>query len=196
MIIKSLLLATLLAFSAIVHSAGVNLPVDRDGIIMNFPSCSVGGTRVAYQKTTSAFLSTMGISLAMAKHNTATGKPTIYFDVAEFATYSPEFQVWVFAHECSHWELGHVFRSYNKMNSRVDYEENDADCSAAKKLVQMGFDDRQLSIVYNDIEQAQVRMIESLPPARPGMVSKPPEPMIRVNHARTCVNEAKNILRR
>lgn len=174
--------------------AEAKFKVDAKGVLTSFPACSVPGKQVVYIRTNAAFLNQNGTGIAMARRNWKTGQPGIYFDVAAFQKFTPEFQTWVLAHECAHWSLGHMDVGYAPGTS-MEYTERDADCHAASILVNMGFSDEQLKSVVDDI--ADEELMQS---AGYAIVPKHISPQVRAYSATTdrrarhvfnCIDEAR-----
>jgi hypothetical protein len=131
------------------------LSVDQTGLVMNPPSCKMGGKDILYYPVSSKFLWGIGISLAMAAKDPITGKRVILFDKNFIKQSPPAFQQFVFSHECEHHKNGHV-EIYAAM-SRTDglfhkeYEE-EADCKAIKRLRDTGqFGEQEFKDIYNTI---------------------------------------------
>jgi len=187
---KSFIVGVLLTFSGFVTAEGVKLPVDVHGVITNRPVCSAFNIPVQYHAVNRLALSQHNASTAAAVRHPLTGQPTILFNLKSFMEFSPEFQMWVFSHECAHWKLGHLSKPYNTPINGLEYEERDADCIAAKDLVSMGFSVDQLNIVLEDIEKEQQRLhdLMAAPPA--GVIKRPHDGKQRRNHAKTCMDEA------
>jgi hypothetical protein len=183
----STILLLFVATSAL--ATDIKLFVDADGIVKE-PVCVINSAPVHYYPVSSTFLQKNRASVAIAMVNPQTRMPGIHYDPAVLKRYSPEFQMWVFMHECAHWELGHLSRPYIPSLLSSEYEENDADCKAAHKLVRYGFSENQLNKVLEEIEIEQNRLFQFIPAPPPGVTKKPLDGKARALHARSCMEEA------
>ena len=163
----SLILLVFLLSLASFANADFLISVNSKGIINEKPSCSFRGKPVVYSATTANWLKTNNARLAATMMNWSTKTPTIYYDEHQFAEFDPVFQYWVFSHECAHWKLGHLLNGYNKGGS--EYEEKDADCRAAKDIVQVGFNEQQIDVILNQITVEQAAYAASLQRSPPSV---------------------------
>lgn len=189
---KTLIVGLLLIISSHVLAGEVPLPVDHNGIVTFRPACSIENAPVKYLYVTDAVLLRNNATTAMAAPDPVTGDPAIFMSFREFQTFSPEFQMWVLAHECAHWELGHIRRSYTA-SSVIEYEENAADCKAAHHLVKIGFSDDQLNTVLDEIVEIEERRWQFAPSPPAGVEKRKSKAEIRSLNAFTCMVEARQI---
>jgi hypothetical protein len=180
----------LLLISSYVSADQVALPVDATGIVVDRPLCFAENSTVEYFYATDAMLVRNNAVTAMAAPDPTSGKPAIFISFREFQTFSPEFQMWVLSHECAHWELGHIRRSYTS-SAAIEYEENAADCRAAHSLVAMGFSDDQLNKVLDEIVKVEERRWQFAPAPPIGVDKRKSKAEFRSQNALTCMMEAR-----
>lgn len=183
-LLKSILVALLIMANSIVVATGVEIPVDKSKILNPFPVCLANGQPVIYIRSNTKHLLDNKVSVAGA--NWIDGYPAILFDFDEFQNFTPEFQTWVVYHECAHWELNHI----GSYSGRREYTEHEADCLAAKKLVNSGFSDDQLNHILDQIVVVEAKRIKALPPPDEGMEWVEINTNSRARHVQSCMAEA------
>ena len=138
------------------------LEVREDGLLKRPPYCEVGGEEIFYRPADTKVLWRQGISFAFAGIDPMTGKRQIVFDDWILSQAPPEFQRFVFAHECEHHKLGHTDEWFaaHGMSAPNDHDtsylhnnEKEADCSAIRRLRdEDNFTDEQFEVLFNKIE--------------------------------------------
>lgn len=142
-------------------AAGVQAQQPAEPSAQDFPNLAAPpvcvdnrGMEVTYKITTGEGLRGRVVNFAAAiRDPEVTGPPFIVLDAPLIAMMTPQFQSFIYRHECAHHELGHLGRlpkEYSKAEKRAI--EAEADCEAAGKLgSETGYRREDMEILYRNM---------------------------------------------
>lgn len=166
---------------ALQSSYAVDLSVGDDGILENLPRCEANG-KVAHYIADKKTLHRFSFGFAMA-YVDGTGEKVILYDPVAMADSHPAFQYWMLRHECAHHTQGHTTSRvglYSKNEFRFS-PEDEADCVAAKEMVENGMSQDDIDATIATIKDRDhikkhfpphIRLWNFIPTARANLVER------------------------
>jgi hypothetical protein len=179
---------TMLALVFLLAGSSANTPftLNKQGLLLTPPACQANNQTIDYTPVTTMMIWMYSNDVAQAFKD-IWGVGQVWFDKYRISRTPPEFQIFIFSHECAHHMLGHVDMPIIQAfaNGKKREFENEADCMAMRRLKnEFGFKPRHFQKVYDTTRR--IRSDSAFYP--PDVIKRQQETIQRrIDHLKSCL---------